>query len=105
MHEMQKTNVMLNILDKIKLKNADCKIKYLKNITRKSIPCREKKKEHKKTRSRFDIFMLFYTRQADCIFEKQKDNLVRLTLKNGYHYVCHDLLSIKKKDNLLRLTL
>lgn len=59
----------------------------------------------KSTQKRFDIFMLFYTRQADCIFEKQKDNLVRLTLKNGYHYVCHDLLSIKKKDNLLRLTL
>lgn len=48
MHEMQKTNVMLNILDKIKLKNADCKIKYLKNITRKSIPCRGKKKRAQK---------------------------------------------------------
>lgn len=48
MHEMQKTNVMLSILDKIKLKNADCKIKYLKNITRKSIPCREKKKRAQK---------------------------------------------------------
>lgn len=40
------------------------------------------KKKAQKTRSRFDIFMLFYSTEADCIFEEIKDNLVRLTLWN-----------------------
>lgn len=71
MHEMQKTNVMLNILDKIKLKNADCKIKYLKNITRKSIPCREKKKVHKKDLT----FSCFSTQDKQTAFLKNKKTI------------------------------
>lgn len=43
------------------------------------------KKKAQKTRSRFDIFMLFYSTEADCIFEEirqlsKTDSLKWLTL-------------------------
>lgn len=75
MHEMQKTNVMLNILDKIKLKNADCKIKYLKNITRKSIPCREKKKKSTKKPGQDLTFSCFSTQDKQTAFLKNKKTI------------------------------